>query len=117
MAWLPDEDAIAGESERLVLRYHPSWSGAGERRRLIGTPQEAKGLFETQEAFLFDLDVPFTRESWNGRMLVCRGIGASLSPERARAFAAEHMRLPQRIAPEQFTVRHYAAMTILRVIK
>lgn len=27
----------------------------------------------------FPLKVAFTRESWNGRMKACRGIGASLS--------------------------------------
>lgn len=27
MAWLPFEDKIAGESERLVLKYSPKWSG------------------------------------------------------------------------------------------
>lgn len=30
MAWLPYEDKIAGESERIVLKYSPGWSGAGE---------------------------------------------------------------------------------------
>ena len=29
MAWLPFEDNIAGESEKLVLKYSPNWSGAG----------------------------------------------------------------------------------------
>ena len=28
MAWLPDEDPIAAESEKLILKYSPSWSGA-----------------------------------------------------------------------------------------
>jgi len=30
MAWLPDEDEIAGKSEELVLKYSPAWSGARE---------------------------------------------------------------------------------------
>ena len=30
MAWLPQEDAIAGASEQLVLKYSPNWSGARE---------------------------------------------------------------------------------------
>lgn len=29
MAWLPEEDKIAGESEALVLQYNPDWSGKG----------------------------------------------------------------------------------------
>ena len=29
MAWLPYEDEIAAESEKLVLEYNPEWSGCG----------------------------------------------------------------------------------------
>ena len=31
MAWLPYEDETAEASERIVLKYSPDWSGAGER--------------------------------------------------------------------------------------
>lgn len=60
-----------------------------------------------------DLDVPFTRESWNGRIKACRGIGASLPPEEIAAWEAEHLQLLERIAPESFSVRHYAALAEL----
>lgn len=60
-----------------------------------------------------DLDVPFTQESWNGRMKACRGIGASLPPEEIAAWEAEHLQLLERIAPESFTIRHYAALAEL----
>lgn len=39
MAWLPGEDAIAGASERLVLKYSPGWTGAGETVRPIEVPR------------------------------------------------------------------------------
>lgn len=38
MAWLPFEDPIAGASEKLVLKYSPAWSGAGERIHPIMIP-------------------------------------------------------------------------------
>ena len=117
MAWLPDEDPIAGKSEELVLRYNPDWSGRGETRRAIDVPEVYASCFETQSCQVFDLEVPFTRESWNGRMLACRGIGASLTAEEAARFDREHRALLERIAPPAFTVRHYAAMTVLRVKK
>ena len=63
------------------------------------------------------LDVPFTRDSWNGRMKACRGIGASLSEKEVAAFEEAHMQLLQQIAPEHFAIQHYAAMTVLRVKK
>lgn len=39
MAWLPFEDDIAGESEKLVLKYSPEWSGAGETPHPIFIPE------------------------------------------------------------------------------
>ena len=39
MAWLPYEDNIAGESEKLVLKYSPDWCGAGETRHPIHIPE------------------------------------------------------------------------------
>lgn len=114
MAWLPFEDRIAGESEALVLKYNPAWSGGGEVRRSIQVPAAYNGYFTVEEEAVFDLKVPFTRESWNGRMKACRGIGASLSRQEAEAFDREHMRLLEKIAPPAFEVLHYAAVTALR---
>lgn len=114
MAWLPEEDEVARQSEELVLRYNPRWTGGGEVRRPIQVPREYGAQFELERSDLFDLQVPFTRESWNGRMKACRGIGASLSVREAQAFEREHLALLERVAPPEFTVRHYAAAAILR---
>lgn len=79
MAWLPFEDKIAGASENLVLKYSPNWSGAGETIHPIEIPDCYQQDFELVYHEEFVLNVPFTRESWNGRVKVCRGIGASLT--------------------------------------
>ena len=71
MAWLPFEGRIAGESERLVLKYNPSWSGCGETRHPIAVPKAYGEYFELEKNEVFDLQVPFTRESWNGRIRAC----------------------------------------------
>lgn len=114
MAWLPEEDPVAGQSEALVRRYNPAWTGWGERRHAIEIPTVYLEDFETEYSEVFDLTVPFTRESWNGRMRSCRGIGASLPSGEADRFEAEHRALLERIAPERFEVLHYAAATVLR---
>ena len=77
MAWLPFEDRIAGASEELVLRYHPSWSGARERMHPIEIPDCYREKFELISHEEYPLKVHFTRESWNGRVKACRGVGAS----------------------------------------
>lgn len=93
MEWLPFEDKIAGMSEDLVLRYSPDWSGAGETMHPIEIPACYKEKFELVHHEEWKLKVHFTRESWNGRMKACRGIGASLTPEEIENWEREHLRM------------------------
>lgn len=117
MAWLPRENKIAAASEELILKYNPVWSGAGETRGLNDVPDVYNELFECEQSLIFDLKVPFTKESWHGRMKACRGVGASLSHEQLEKFEIEHKALLDKIAPENFNILHYAAMTVLKVRK
>lgn len=113
MAWLPFEDKTAGKSEELVLRYSPAWSGAGETRHPIEIPDVIYKYFEMEDHEEYDLRVPFTRETWHGRMRACRGVGASLAPDELARWDEEHRRLLE-TAPESFEVLHYAAIAVLR---
>lgn len=117
MAWLPFEDELAGASERLVLQYHPAWSGAGETMHSIAIPDVYQGKFETVYHEEYPLKVHFTRESWHGRMKTCRGIGASLTETEIAAWEREHLELLAKSAPAEFDIQHYAAIAELRVIK
>ncbi len=113
MAWLPFEDTIAGKSEKLVLKYNPNWSGARETKHPISIPDIAFKYFELKEHEEYDIMVPFTRESWHGRMFACRGVGASLSKEELKKWDKEHKELLNKIAPEEFKIHHYAAISVL----
>lgn len=117
MAWLPFEDKIAGASEKLVLKYSPAWSGAGESMRPIFIPDCYKENFELVYHEEYPLNVHFTRESWNGRMKACRGVGASLSEEEINLWEQEHVKLLSEIAPDEFGVLHYGAIAELKAIK
>ena len=66
---------------------------------------------ETSLPALFDLKVPFNRESWNGRIKACRGIGLQ---EKIEELEKEHRKLLLETVPEEFEIQHYAAMTVLR---
>lgn len=113
MAWLPFEDEIAGASERLVLTYSPQWSGAGETVHPIEIPACYGEFFDVAAHEEYRLNVPFTRDSWHGRMKACRGVGASLSEAELASWEREHKELLQRIAPESFEVAHYVALAEL----
>ena len=110
MAWLPQEDAIAGASEQLVLKYSQNWSGAREYMHPISLPDCVYEVFEPVAHEEYALDIPFTRESWNGRMKACRGVGASLSDQAMKAWEQEHLQLLKKNAPAAFNIKHYAAM-------
>lgn len=110
MAWLPFEDRIASASEELVLKYNPKWSGAGETKHPVFVPDCVSVAFEAVYHEEYEVDIPFTKETWHGRMKACRGVGASLSPEEIEKWEAEHKQLLDDIAPDEFTIKHYAAM-------
>ncbi len=114
MAWLPFEDEIAGTSEELVLKYSPDWSGAGETMHPIYIPKEYDTYFELVYRDEYKINVPFTKESWNGRMKACRGVGASLNDDELKSWEVEHRKLLDEIAPDKFDVIHYAAIAELK---
>lgn len=117
MAWLPYEDEIAGKSEELVLKYSPKWSGAGETIHPIKIPKCYEQKFDLTYHEEYPLKVHFSRESWNGRMKACRGVGASLSEPELHSWEQEHQRMLSQIAPEEFDILHYAALAELTVRK
>lgn len=114
MAWLPFEDAIAGASENLVLKYNPKWSGAGETMHPIEIPECYLEKFNLVYHEEYLIKVPFTRESWNGRMKACRGIGASLTETEISMWEQEHRELLKHIAPSEFDILHYGAIAELK---
>ena len=79
MDWLPFESEIAMKSEKLILKYNPAWSGCGRKRSTPSVPKCAEGLFDAKNIIAYATDIPFTSESWNGRIKACRGIEASLT--------------------------------------
>ena len=115
MAYLPLEDRIAGASDVLALRYSPNWSGAGETLRPIIVPDCYNLHFECAYHEEFRLKIPFTRETWHGRMKACRAIGASLTDEEIASWECAHRKLLSEIAPDEFDVLHYAAIAELKI--
>ena len=114
MNWLPEESAIAKKSEELILKYNPQWTGAGWTRRSIYAPPELLRYFEPTNEVAYDINIPFTRESWHGRMKACRGIGASSLPTDVIAdFERAHSVFLETVPPS-FTVTHDAGMLHLK---
>ncbi|HEX2112972.1 MAG TPA: methyltransferase domain-containing protein [Alphaproteobacteria bacterium] len=115
--WLPGLDPIARASEELVLKFNPQWQGANWDGRIPPMPSWAKDRFELTAMFWYDEPIPFTRESWRGRMRACRGTGASLDGEALAAFDRAHDALLREIAGEQFSIIHRINAHFLRPIR
>ena len=115
--WLPRLDPIANASEQLVLQHNPKWSAAGLSGEVPFRPQWTEGHFSVKAMFVFTEAIPFTRESWQGRIRACRGIGATLDAQQIEAFDREHEALLNRIAPESFSVRHWVDAHVLEPIR
>lgn len=113
VAWLPEEDRIAAASEELVLRHNPEWSGAGEIFRPAEIPPQYGHGFRLIARQEQRLRIPFTRESWHGRMRACRGTGASLSAAALREWDTEHQAMLAAEAPAEFAVTHCFALALL----
>lgn len=115
MNWLPFESEIASKSEELVLKYNPEWTGGGMKRVLPSAPEYSDGLFSVSNLIHFDVDLHFTRESWNGRMKACRGIDASLDKNKIADFEREHLIYLETVG-ESFTIPHFVTMLDLKKI-
>lgn len=93
-------DPIARRSYRIVRRLNPAWSlGATGWRDMYDHP------FPGGQVDVFPADIPFTRETWHGRMLACRGTMASMDEATLAEWDKRHRRMLSK-CPESFTIRH-----------
>ena len=113
MGWLPFEDEIAGKSEELILKYNPQWTGCGDTVHPVWVPKEYLNYFKIEKQEEFRVDIPFTRDSWNGRMRACRGTSASMTSETFTAWEDEHVKMLEEY-PEKFLIKHYISIVWLR---
>ncbi len=86
MEWLPFESELAAQTEEIVLRFNPKWSGGGYRLADYVLPEWAHKNWELETVHIYRENLSFTIDSWCGRMRSCRGVGASLSQEVVRQF-------------------------------
>ena len=105
-SFLPRLDPIVAASEALVLQHNPDWGGADWDGYLPAEPRWSREALNLVGFFTYDEAIPFTRESWRGRMRALRGIAASLTPDQVAAFDAEHDQLLAELADDHFTILH-----------
>jgi SAM-dependent methyltransferase len=115
LCWLPRQEPIARMSEELIQRHNPAWTSADWSGEIPFMPKWAAGAFPLHAMFVFDEPLRFTRESWRGRIRACRGVGASLPPEKVAEVDRELDELLRAKGLDLFTILHRVDAHIFRV--
>ena len=110
MSYLKD-DPIAKESHSLVKQLNPNWVGGSPAVQDLKTH-----YFDNPKMDSFIIDLPFTRESWHGRIKACRGVLASMDVETLENFEEAHLKMLCQL-PEQFTIKHKVFLTYYHIVK
>ncbi|MFP2933073.1 class I SAM-dependent methyltransferase [Pyxidicoccus sp. 3LG] len=112
--WLALPGNVVEATEALVERFNPGRPPAPHERfgRGFGIyPQwfrdVAEAGFTRLESFTFDVAVPYTHESWRGRVRANWKVGASLPADEVARFDAEHAALlAQRFPGDSLDIPH-----------
>ena len=110
MSYLKD-DPIAKESHSLVKQFNPNWVGGSPAVQDLKTHYFDNPIMDS-----FTIDLPFTRESWHGRIKACRGVLASMDTKTFEKFEEAHIKILQHL-PEQFTIKHKVFLTYYIITK
>ena len=113
IGWLPRQDPVAKQTEELILKHNPDWTAAGLSGEVPACPPWIGDDFRVTAFFVYQEPIPFTRESWRGRIRACRAVGAEMADGEIAAFDAELDSLLRKTVPETFTVLHWIDAHIL----
>ncbi len=105
------DDEIARKSHSLVKRLNKNWTPGAS-----GSKDMYKHPFENGDLDIFTCDIPFTRESWHGRMCACRGTMASMDENTLAKWDKAHRKLLSQY-PESFTIKHKVYIASYRIEK
>lgn len=104
------EESITHDSNNIVRTINNSWGGASASIRDLKTH-----YFDDPQMDTMVVELPFTRESWHGRMLTSRGVMASMNEKQIHEFEKKHWEMLMEKYPKQFTVKHKVFLTWYRM--
>ncbi len=101
--WIPLPGNVADETEKLIMKHNPKWKlNGGMGIHPLAAHLLGLAGFRDIETFSFDVDAPYTHESWRGRIRASAGIGADLEPAAVARFDAEMTAMLSEKFPEKF---------------
>ena len=115
LIWERGRHPVAIHSENLIEKYNPTAGRSFRRDEPEIVPSWSHDHFRLRSYHSFTTTLPFTRESWRGRLRASRFIAAALPSNQVNDFDAEHRKLLERVAPVQFDVPHQIRLQVLEV--
>lgn len=100
------EETITQDSNELVKAINGSWSGSSVAIKDLTTH-----YFDNPQMETLIVELPFTRETWHGRMMASRGVMASMNEKDIMLFDQKHREMLEEKYPEEFTVKHKIFLT------
>lgn len=89
--WLPLPGNMVEATEQLIVAHNPGWrAGGGLGLYPHWLPDLSVAGFRDIETASFDVDQPYNREGWRGRIRASAGIKGSLDAEAVARFDAAH---------------------------
>ena len=116
LIWERSKEGIIGQTDKLIAKYNPRARRMAHARHAAIVPDWSRKWLRLNTYHEYLADVPFTRESWRGRIRACAWIGAALSREKTEAFDREHEAVLERIAPAKFAVPHRITIRIFEPV-
>lgn len=84
--WLPLTGNVVEKSETILQKHNPAWPFGGLDGMKPGFVRDLrKAGFSGVESFSVDFDIPYSRDSWRGRLRASAAISGSLAEDRVPA--------------------------------
>jgi SAM-dependent methyltransferase len=100
------EHYITRRTNELLAKYNNKFTRNYDERDNAVVPEWSRDGFQLKTYHHYQTQLPFTRESWRGRMRATKFIGAALPAEKVTAFDREHASILEQIAPDRFEIPH-----------
>jgi 2-polyprenyl-3-methyl-5-hydroxy-6-metoxy-1,4-benzoquinol methylase len=104
--WVRDADPITERTGELLNKYGSGREHHHRQEAEFRIPEWAIGQFRLKTYHTYYVTIPFTKESWRGRIRASRNVGALLSREKTEEFDQELRKLLDDIGQDRFDIKH-----------
>ncbi len=115
LTFIRNAGSLVEAVERLILEHNSEYAPPETENYPEVARDVSGGAFHSLETFSYEIEVPYSREAWRGRVRASYGVSASLSDEEVRRFDDEHRALLDAESPsDPLLVGHRVSALVAR---